>query len=133
MKPYLMTKWEDIDYAPKLNSQAFESGQFISYNGLGFFKPLAPTEEVLGQILTNVTSGDDDYAENTLKPYQRTRIEFKFVMKVVTGTATSAMVGLVYDIGAGSAGLDVSGVGTQFILDTFIDASTVVVRPALVS
>jgi len=128
----LIEKWEDLDYVPKAASTAFNVGDFISYNGTGEAKPLDPTEPVLGLCLEKITSSDSDYASIRDIPYQRAMENYKFLITVGAGTPTADNIGDTFDIlSSDSSKLDCSASGTQFIIDRFISATTVVVRPVL--
>ncbi len=130
---YLIQKWEDIDMTPKAASTVFSAGEFLEYNGTGEVIPLNPTSPVVGLILEDITAADSDYTSIRKVPYQVARGN-KFVIAVTTGTATANDIGSVFDIDASnSAGLDVSGAGTQFVIREFISGTLVVVEPILLA
>ena len=130
---HLIQKWEEIDMVPKAASTAIGVGEFLEYNGTGEVVPLNPTNEVVGLCLEEISSTDPDYTSIRKIPYQVAR-GFKFVMSVTTGTATANDIGSTFDVDASnSAGLDVSGAGTQFVVREFISGTLVVVEPILLA
>ena len=74
--------------------------------------------------MQTVTSADTDYAAETEIPVDVVNKTVDRFLIEVTGTATSEMVGLPFDISAGSASVvDVGSAGTQFRLERFISAT----------
>lgn len=115
---------ETISLYPKAASTAFAFGGFVMSNGSGEITPLTPTNPVFGLGLQTVTSADTDYAAETEIPVDVVNKTVDRFLIEVTGTATSEMVGLPFDISAGSASVvDVGSAGTQFRLERFISAT----------
>lgn len=115
----LIQKWEDIDYRPKAVSIPFKVGWFISYDGVGGVIPAESASlygyatKILGVILTDILSSDDDFADPTQVPFQYA-LGFKFTVPVSAGTPVSTMIGQTFDVdGANPGEIDLSTPGTQ--------------------
>lgn len=124
---------ETIEPKTVAPSTAFNVGDWVTGNGAGEFVPLTPTDPVAGLCLEKVASTDPNYAQEKMISIDTViQTVDRFLMPVGTGTATSEMEGLTFDVDAADAGaLDVSAPGTQFEVTRFITASLVEVRVVL--
>lgn len=130
----LIQKWEDISYAPKAASTEFNVGYFISYDGLGGVIPAQSASlygqatKILGVILTPIASSDDDYADETMVPFQ-VALGNTFVCSVSGGSATASDIGSTFDVdGTNPANIDISAPGTQLQIVRVLSADSVLVK-----
>ncbi len=115
---------EQIDVKHRVASTAYAFGGFVKSNGAGEILPLTAGVPVFGLGLMEITSSDPYYAVEMDYPYDGPLKTVDRFLVDVTGTATSEMEGLTYDISAGSASIiDVGSAGTQFRMERFISAT----------
>lgn len=105
------------DYkAPASTAFAFNDVVTRDSNGqLAKATALTPRSEFLGLIQQTIASTDDDYASvKTVAVSKFTEDEAEFLVDVSSGTLTSAMVGLRYDL-ASASGIDVTSQGQKCV------------------
>lgn len=103
----LNQKWEQDQYAPKAANTLFQNGGFISYDGSGHTIPSTAGIPILGLGQEDVLASDVDYTSNRLCAYQECGPNIYFTIVVTNGTATSGMVGKVFNLDTPES-LDVS-------------------------
>lgn len=115
---------EQIDVKHRVASTLYAFGGFLKSNGAGEVLPLTATVPVFGLGLQEITASDPNYAVEQDYPYDGINKTIDRFLVQVTGTATSEMEGLSFDISAGSASIiDVGSAGTQFRMERFISAT----------
>lgn len=83
---------------------------------------------LVGVMMEDVVSTDDDYSDETFKNVDVGKLNDEYRAEVGTGTATAAMVGGRYDLDSDGK-VDVSAQATQVVeIVRFISASEVVVK-----
>lgn len=134
----LIKKWEYIDTVPKAPSTVFQKGWFISYDGLGGVIPAESASlygdatPILGAILENIESSDDDFASARQVFYQ-VGLVYEFVVPVTIGTADATMVGSRFDVDGNNPGsIDVSAPGTQLEITAVLSETLVLAKISLV-
>ena len=122
---------ETIDPKTIAASTAVNPGDALTSNGAGEFVPATAGDVIEGIALEKVSSTDPNYAsEKMISVDTVVQTTDRFLVNVGTGTATSEMEGLTFDLtDAGS--IDVSAPGTQVEITRFISASLVEVRIVL--
>jgi len=121
---------ETVEPKKRLASQIIVANTWLQSDGSGAFEPLQPLGAVVGLALEGIDATDPNFASDGLIHVDLvSETVDRFIMDVTVGTATAAMVGLLYDVDpADSGSLDVSGAGTQFEITGFITADKVEVR-----
>ncbi len=97
----------------------------------GGVKPAVATEAILGVCQEDVLSSDVDFTSTRMIAYQTSYNNY-FNIRVTTGVATEAMVGLKFDLDTPST-LNVSATATQLEVTKFISATEVEVKVALIA
>lgn len=88
----------------------------------------ATPSSLVGVIMEDVVSTDDDYSDETFKNVDTGALNDEYRAVVGTGTATAAMVGGRYELDANGQ-VDVTATTTPVVeVVRFIDASTVIVK-----
>lgn len=111
------------------NNKTIGTGAITQSSGV---KPITATTKILGVILQDVAASDPDYTAKTMVCYQVAPLNL-FQMAVTVGAAAANMIGLTFNIdSANAAGLNVTAVGTQFIVRKVLSTTLVEVEPVLV-
>lgn len=97
----------NVQYFKKAASTAFTNGGLVNFNGTGEIIPADATAgDLLGIILRDVTSGDSDYADESMVPVDvidgQTRVE----ADVPNDDLAAADVGNTCDLESDGAGID---------------------------
>lgn len=105
---------EQTQSAPKVASTVLAVGNWLMWNALnGNLTNLLPAYPVEGLNQTPIASTDTDYASNKFINYDTIDKDVdRFSMPVTNGTASTAVVGGVYNVFTDSYGLDVSTYNT---------------------
>lgn len=112
--------------AYKKASQAFEVGQFLTYDSNGFLVP-GGAAKIVGISNQQVTAASADYALATYLSFSEATYNDEFIIPVITGTATQTMVGEYRDVDATDPrGIDVTASSNNQILITKIINGTTV-------
>lgn len=117
------------EYYPKEASTAFSQGNIVTPDGSGAITNATSTSTLIsGIIQKNVTSADSDYASTTEVPVLVPTDDSEFVVDVVTGTLTQAMIGTQVDL-ANATGIDVTAsTHKQVTITGFISSSKAIVK-----
>lgn len=120
---------QNVEYYPKEASTAFSNGGLVYADGSGNVQPADATSgDHLGVCLREVTSNDDDYADNTKIPVDVPGPKDVFEVDVDTGTLSASDVGSRYDLDS-DTGIDVNSTSKQVVTVVgFVDASTALVK-----
>jgi hypothetical protein len=112
----------------KKASEAFSIGDVVTKDSSGYITKataLTPRSEIIGLIMKDVASTDDDYADNSVVeievPCENTIYEFP----VGTGTAVQAMVGKKFDL-KDEDELDVNAQITKAVEITLVLSTSIV-------
>jgi len=99
MAGFLLKKGKPtVEYFPKAASTAFAVNSLVYSNAAGEITPADSTSgDHIGVCLRVVTSGDDDYASETMVPVMIPDANTVFEAEVA-GTLTTEMIGLQYDL-----------------------------------
>jgi len=110
----------------KKASQAFEVGQFLTYDTDGFLVP-GGSAKIVGISNQQVTSASADYAVANDLSFSLATPNDEFIIPVITGTATQTLVGEYVDVdGSDPRGVDVTAsTNDQILVTRVINASTI--------
>lgn len=126
---YLYKGDAQVRYFPKTASTALSVNGAVSLASGQLIKATTSTTVNPGICLREVTSADADYAVATMTPVLMNPSDCEFLIDVITGTATAALVGTTVDIASGGLGVDV-GTDThhQVTVTGFVSATKIIGR-----
>lgn len=100
----------NIGYFPKKASTAFTPNTMANFTVAGdTIETAGATTSVIGVCLREVKSSDADYAAKTLIPVDMAGdTEDEFIADVTGGTASTANIGLTYDLNASASAVNIA-------------------------
>lgn len=116
-----------VRYFPKTASTALSANGAVALSSGQLIKATTTSTINPGVILREVTSASSDYASTTMCAVIVPMPDTEFLIDVITGTATAALVGTDVDFASGGLGVDVgTSTHNQVTITGFVSASKVI-------